>query len=156
MKITRDSETLLFINDRPDLARIAGSDGLHLGQDDIPPDAARSIIGDTLRLGLSTHSGEQVLKALGHFPDYIGFGPVFATPTKAVPDPVTGLEALGSTVRQSPVPVVAIGGINAANIDSVLETGARNIAMVREFMNTRHPAPRIRHAMRRIEAACSV
>jgi len=123
-------DALFIINDRPDIAFACGADGVHIGQDDIPPDAARAVMGKDRILGISTHSLEQALAAREDGADYIGVGPVFSTPTKP------GYKAVGlglvSEVRKAvDTPFVAIGGISADNIDQVIDAGARRIAVVR-------------------------
>ncbi|HPQ39746.1 MAG TPA: thiamine phosphate synthase [bacterium] len=152
-KITSGTDTLFFINDRPDLARIAGADGLHIGQDDVPAASARKIIGREIQLGISTHTLQQVNHISEKICDYIGFGPVYPTPTKAEPDPVTGPDILKTVLCRSPVPVVAIGGINRKNLDRLLQMGIRNAAMVRELMETRETDRRIRWIMNRFRDA---
>lgn len=106
--------TLLYANDRPDLALLAGADGVHLGQDDLPPDAARRF-APGLGLGLSTHDLEQLERALEHDPTYVAFGPVFQTRSKAKPERVVGIEGLSraaARTRARGIPLVAIGGID--------------------------------------------
>src|SRR5207302_867783 len=105
-------KALLLINDRPDVARLAEADGVHLGQDDLPVAAARAILGPKAIIGLSTHSEAEIDAARGA--DYIGFGPIFATQSKSAPlPPPHGIEGLRRAVRRAKVPVVAIGGITA-------------------------------------------
>lgn len=121
---------LFIINDRPDIAAASGADGVHLGQDDLPPEEARAILGKGKIIGISTHSLEQALAAEKAGADYVGVGPVFATPTKPDYVPVgTGLvREVSKTIK---IPFVAIGGIDAGNIGQVLDAGARRIAVVR-------------------------
>jgi thiamine-phosphate pyrophosphorylase len=134
--ITKGSDTNFVINDRPDIAILCDADYLHLGQNDLCYEDARRITGNNIKIGLSTHSIQQAKDALVNKPDYIGFGPVYKTPTKAIPDAVVGTERLTEVLKFSDVPVVAIGGIFPENIHEVLKTGARNIALVRYFMET--------------------
>jgi thiamine-phosphate pyrophosphorylase len=108
----------LFANDRPDLAVLAGCDGVHVGQEDIPVQVIRRI-APGLRIGVSTHTLAQVEHALAERPDYVAFGPVFETRSKAQPDQAVGIDALWAVARRSPVPVVAIGGINLAHAHEV-------------------------------------
>ncbi len=133
--ITRGSATNFVVNDRPDIATICDADILHLGQDDMPIDDARKIVGD-MKIGLSTHSIEQAKEALRKNPAYIGFGPIYHTNAKAKPDDPVGTEQLKQVLKFANVPVVAIGGIFPENIKHVINAGAKNIAMVRYFMQT--------------------
>ncbi|MDM8158614.1 thiamine phosphate synthase [Labilibaculum sp. K2S] len=133
--ITRGSETSFVMNDRADIAAICEADFLHLGQDDMSMEEARKIVGD-MKIGLSTHSIQQVKDALAQKPDYIGFGPVYPTNAKAKPDQPVGIEQLKQVLNMADIPVVAIGGIFPENIQTILSAGAKNIAMVRHFMQT--------------------
>ena len=131
-KITADAGVRLIINDHADLAVAVGADGVHLGQDDLPIEAVRPIVPENMIIGLSTHSREQALDALRRGADYIGCGPIFATPTKADYPPV-GMALLEWAMKNIPIPVVAIGGIELENLPQVRQAGARNAAMVRAF-----------------------
>jgi thiamine-phosphate pyrophosphorylase len=111
------------VNDRPDVALLAGADGLHLGQTDLPLDAARRIVG-ALPIGLSTHSLPQARQAVDAGADLLGFGPVFGTTSKERPDPTVGLAALREVSETTPIPVVAIGGITIDNAVAVAASGA--------------------------------
>lgn len=133
--ITKGSETKFVVNDRPDIAVLCDADFLHLGQDDISMEDARRVVGD-MRIGLSTHSIEQATVALAKNPDYIGFGPIYPTNAKAIPDKPVGINLLKQVLGIAKIPVVAIGGIFPDNIEEVIDAGARNIAMVRHFMQT--------------------
>jgi thiamine-phosphate pyrophosphorylase len=121
----------LIINDRVDLALALGADGVHLGQDDMPPDAARTLLGERAIIGFSTHSVEQALAATRLPVDYIAIGPIFPTSTKEKPDPVVGLDGL-RRVREAigQTPLVAIGGIDHGNARSVIEAGADAVAVI--------------------------
>ncbi len=114
----REAGVPLFANDRVDLAVLAGCEGVHVGQDDMPVSLARSI-GRGLKIGISTHDLAQVERAIADRPDYVAFGPVFATKSKANPDPVVGVDALSEVVRLCDRPVVAIGGIDAERMAEV-------------------------------------
>ena len=133
--ITKGTSTNFVVNDRPDIAAICDADYLHLGQDDMPIEDARKIVGN-MKIGLSTHSIEQAKEALSQNPNYIGFGPIYPTNAKAKPDKPVGTEQLKQVLEFSNVPVIAIGGIFPENINQVIEAGAKNIAMVRHFMQT--------------------
>ena len=128
--ITADASVKLIINDHVDLAVAVAADGVHLGQDDLSMEAVRRMVPENMIIGLSTHSREQALDALRRGADYIGCGPIFATPTKAGYQPV-GLELLQWVTRNIPLPVVAIGGIDMDNLEQVKGAGAQNAAMVR-------------------------
>jgi thiamine-phosphate pyrophosphorylase len=124
--MTRASGVLLFANDRPDLARLAGADGVHVGQEDLEIDDVRRFAPE-LRVGVSTHDPEQLSRALARRPDYVAYGPVFATLSKVRPDPVVGLDGLARAsvaCRRSGVPLVAIGGIDLSRAAAVSEHAA--------------------------------
>lgn len=120
----------LIMNDRADLALAADFDGVHVGQDDLSVEAIRRIVGPKMIVGTSTHNPEQVSMADGAHPDYIAIGPVFATSTKANPDPVVGLEGVGLARSLTTKPLVAIGGITAAHARSVVDAGANSLALI--------------------------
>lgn len=132
--ITIGSQTKFVINDRPDIAVLCDADCLHLGQDDISVDDARKIVGENILIGLSTHSIQQAKDAMLKNPDYIGFGPIYATTTKVNPDPVVSTSLLKAVLSFANVPVVAIGGIFPENIRNVIDTGARTVCMVHYLM----------------------
>lgn len=132
--IVKGSKTKLVINDRPDIAVLCDADCLHIGQDDLSYEDALKIVGNDMLIGLSTHSVQQAKDALKKEPYYIGFGPVYTTTAKAIPDPVVGTDQLKEVLSFANVPVVAIGGVFPENIEAVLKTGVNNIAMVRYFM----------------------
>jgi thiamine-phosphate pyrophosphorylase len=119
---------LFILNDRPDLASAVGADGVHVGQDDSSVPEARRLVGDDALVGLSTHSPEQIDAAAGV--DYIGVGPVHATPTKPG-RPAVGLELVRYAEGHAAVPWFAIGGIDVANVHAVAAAGAHRIAVVR-------------------------
>lgn len=124
----------LIVNDRVDIAMAVGAAGAHLGQEDLPPDYARSLLGNEAILGYSTHSVEQAVAAAAMSIDYIAIGPIFATSTKENPDRVIGLEGVRE-VRESigRFPLVAIGGIGRDNLREVLSAGADSAAMISEL-----------------------
>jgi len=129
--ITRGSATRFIVNDDPALAAETAADGVHLGQDDLPLPEARRLYPSIPLFGLSTHSPEQARAAVPLAPDYCGVGPVFATPTKDIPDPTLGPDLAGRIIRDAPFTTVAIGGIDLANLPAVLRAGAVNFAVVR-------------------------
>jgi thiamine-phosphate pyrophosphorylase len=146
--ITRGSTTRFIVNDSVSVAAESDADGVHLGQNDMGIGEARAFWQEKDRIyGLSTHNLEQVRHAAALAPDYIGVGPVFATTSKAVPDPVLGLEAMGEMIRQSPVTTVALGGIFEERLSEVLAHGAVNFAVVRAVNQADDPETAIRRLM---------
>lgn len=117
------------INDRPDLAILAGADELHLGQDDLPIAEARRIVG-AMPIGRSTHDLAQARAAVAEGADRIGFGPVFDTRSKERPDPTVGVALLSEIVRAVPIPVVAIGGITLERAPAVRASGVAHAAVI--------------------------
>ncbi|HLW87615.1 MAG TPA: thiamine phosphate synthase [Terriglobales bacterium] len=130
LKLRLGNSVKLIMNDRPDLALAAAYDGVHVGQDDLSAEGARKVIGDGLWLGVSTHNPEQVRKAHQTSADYIAVGPVFATASKANPDPIIGLEGVRRARELTRKPLVAIGGITRTNCFSVIEAGADSVAVI--------------------------
>jgi thiamine-phosphate pyrophosphorylase len=124
----------LIMNDRADLCLAAGFEGLHLGQDDLPAESARRIIGPLRWLGVSTHKPDQLAEADQTSADYLAIGPVFATGSKADPDPVVGLEGIRRARELTHKPLVAIGGITRANARSVIEAGADSVAVISDLL----------------------
>jgi thiamine-phosphate pyrophosphorylase len=124
----------VIMNDRADLCLAADFDGLHLGQDDLSPEAARRIIGPDRWLGVSTHNPEQLAEADKTSADYLAIGPVFGTSSKANPDPVVGLEGVRHARELTRKPLVAIGGITRANARSVIDAGADSVAVISDLI----------------------
>lgn len=120
----------LIINDRCDLALAVKADGVHLGQEDLPLADARRLLGAEKIIGLSTHSPEQVRNAVALQPDYIGFGPIFSTATKADHDPVVGLEGLRAARELTTLPIFAIGGIRSQHVAEIMTAGADGVAVI--------------------------
>ncbi len=147
-KATAGTATRFIINDYPALAARVGADGVHVGQSDLPYEEVRKIVGNRAIIGLSTHSPAQVRAACALNPDYIGVGPVFPTPTKKIPDPVLGIDAMGEMISLSTVPAVAIGGITLGKLPDVLRGGARNFCMVRPVNQTSEPEKVIREILK--------
>lgn len=132
--MTRDAGAAFIINDDIDLALLVGADGVHVGQEDLPVSAVRSLVGDTMAIGLSTHTPEQALAAMACGADYIGVGPIFATQTKDDVCAPVGLSYLDHVVREIHLPFVAIGGIKEHNLADVVGHGARCVALVTEIV----------------------
>ncbi|HEV7218082.1 MAG TPA: thiamine phosphate synthase [Terriglobales bacterium] len=124
----------LIMNDRADLCVAAGFDGVHVGQDDLPAKSARRVIGPNLMLGVSTHNPEQVIAADKTSADYIAIGPVFATSSKANPDPVIGIDGVRAARLLTRKPLVAIGGISRANCRAVADAGADSVAVISDLI----------------------
>lgn len=120
----------LIMNDRADLALLAGFDGVHVGQEDLNPEDARTVLGPARMVGVSTHSDAQVGAADAGCADYIAFGPIFATDTKENPSPVVGLEGIRRARALTTKPLVAIGGITRQNAHSVIDAGADSVAVI--------------------------
>ena len=131
LEIVRRRNVKIIINDRVDIALALEADGVHLGQDDLPPAQARKILGEKAIIGFSTHNLEQVAEAVRMPIDYLAIGPIYATTTKENPDAVVGIEGL-KRVREiiGAFPLVAIGGINFENYLEVLEAGADSVAVI--------------------------
>lgn len=138
-RITQGSDTLFIVNDDPTIAAEVGADGVHVGQDDLCPKDVRLRFPELKIVGLSTHNLNQVIAANDEPVDYIGVGPVYATPTKDIPDPTLGLETMGAMIAASRRPAVAIGGIDINRIPSVLTAGAKNFAVVRAVCQSSDP-----------------
>ena len=140
---------VVIVNDRADIARFARADGVHLGQDDLPPAMARQVLGGEAMLGYSTHTLEQVRAAIRLPLDYIAIGPIFGTASKD-----TGFSAVGTElVRQArallseaglDTPIVAIGGITLERAAAVIEAGAASVAVISDLLSTGDPAARVR------------
>lgn len=138
LRITRKYRVPLILNDRIQAAKRSGADGVHLGQEDPGLEEARSVLGEEMIIGRSTHSREQALLAQEQGFDYIGVGPVFRTPTKPGYEPV-GLDLVRFAAKNIRVPFVAIGGIDESNAKQVREAGAKTIAVVRAVMGSQDP-----------------
>ena len=129
---------LLIVNDRVDIAAAADADGVHLGQQDLPMDVARKILGPGKIIGRSTTNSQELSRALNEGADYIGVGPVYETPTKPG-KAATGNEYVHYAAQHATMPWFAIGGLNAENIEPTLAAGATRIAVVRALMEAADP-----------------
>lgn len=134
----------LIVNDRPDVAAIAGTGGVHVGQEDLPVEAARQICRQPLWVGVSTHNLEQVREAASTSADYIAVGPVFPTGTKEKPDPVVGVEFVRAARKMTEKPLVAIGGITLERAADVYAAGADSLAVISDLLGAADPAGRAR------------
>ena len=124
----------LILNDRADVCVAAGANGVHVGQDDLPPEAARRIVGSQRILGISTHNPEQIRAGDESAADYVAIGPVFNTTSKDNPDPVIGLEGVKRARALTQKPLVAIGGITIENCRSVIEAGSDSVAVITDLI----------------------
>jgi thiamine-phosphate pyrophosphorylase len=143
----------VIVNDRADIARLADADGVHVGQDDLPPEAVRSIVGDVSMVGISTHTVEQIDRALMQPVSYLAVGPVFGTSTKATGHDAIGLERVRDAARRAAsrnLPLVAIGGITLDNAPSVLAAGAASVAVISDLLATGDPEARVRAFVERL------
>ncbi len=139
MDIARGSQTKIIVNDDPAAAAESGADGVHVGQDDMPVTEVRERFPQIGIVGLSTHNLAQAAASAAVRPDYIGVGPVYATPTKKIPDPTLGVAKAAEMIRAATCPAVAIGGIDASTLPAVLRAGARNWAVVRAVCSAADP-----------------
>jgi thiamine-phosphate pyrophosphorylase len=131
--LCRDASVPFVVNDRADLAALFGA-ALHLGQDDLPPTAARRVTGQNLIFGFSTHNEVQLRAALTEPVDYLALGPIFGTASKQNPDPIVGVAELQRLRALTQKPLVAIGGITLANARSVLNAGADSVAVIGDLI----------------------
>lgn len=144
----RKSGVQVIINDRVDIALASSAHGVHLGQDDMPPDAARRLLGPHAIIGYSTHSVEQAKNALALPIDYIAIGPVFDTATKSDTSPTLGLEGLREVRKVvGDFPLVAIGGVSLSNAAVVIEAGADSVALISALLSARDRIPEVTQAL---------
>lgn len=159
-EISRELQSLLLpygvrfvVNDRADVAAACGAGGVHVGQEDIPVEAARQICGPKTWIGLSTHSLEQVRAAERTAADYLAVGPIFSTQTKETPDPVVGVEFIHKARGVTTKPLVAIGGITLERARSVYAAGADSLAVARDLACADDPGARAREYLALAEEA---
>ena len=143
----------LIVNDRPDVAALAGAAGVHVGQEDLDPEQARAVVGEEMWVGTSTHNLEQFGRAAATSADYIAVGPIFATTSKENPDPVVGLELLRQVRPLTDKPIVAIGGITLERAASVIAAGADSVAVIRDVLCAAKPGERARRFLETLAAA---
>ena len=142
-----------IVNDRADVAMLSGASGVHVGQEDLSVEAARSVIGSGKLVGVSTHNLEQFQQAAKSSTDYIAVGPVFSTATKANPDPVVGTEFIRRVRTLTDKPIVAIGGITLDRAAEVIQAGADSVAVISDILRAPDPARRARQYIDLLEAA---
>lgn len=151
VRLARNLGVRIIINDRVDIALAVGADGVHLGQDDFPPERARKLMGAEKIIGYSTHSLKQALEADLLPVDYLAIGPVFSTSTKENPDPVIGLETIRKVREKISKPLVAIGGIRLEQARSVIEAGADSLAVISDLYSGPSISERVREFIKRID-----
>jgi thiamine-phosphate pyrophosphorylase len=142
------SDSCLILNDRVPLVLSAGYDGVHVGQEDLSPASARGMLGSEMIVGVSTHGEGQLLDATVSPVDYVAIGPVFATSSKQVPDPVVGLDGVRAARAITDKPLVAIGGITRANCGAVIEAGADSVAVISDLIQ--NPGKRVEEFFARL------
>jgi len=153
VRLARANGAQVIINDRPDVARLTGADGVHVGQEDLSPAAVRRIVGDAAIVGLSTHTTEQLARALREPVSYVAVGPVFDTTTKPTGYRQVGVEMVRHAARQVGAggrPIVAIGGITLENAGSVIEAGATSVAVIGDLLVADEPEARVRAFVERL------
>lgn len=146
---TRRAGCLLIVNDRIDIALAAHADGVHLGQEDISLEAARKLVGREKIIGISTHDLEQAREAERGGADYIGFGPIFGTSTKATGYSARGLAMLKEIRSAVKIPIIAIGGITEENVSQVWDAGADSAAIISDIMKAEDVAEKVRRILAR-------
>lgn len=142
-----------FVNDRPDIAYLAGANGVHVGQRDLPVAESRAVLGSGKLVGVSTHTLEQFRAAAETEADYLALGPVFATDSKANPDPVVGPDMIRRARHLTQKPIVAIGGITLERAKEVMEAGANAVAVISDILRAPDPAKRARQFLDLLEPA---
>jgi thiamine-phosphate pyrophosphorylase len=152
-EVVRRANCTFIVNDRPDVAYLAGADGVHVGQDDLDVEQARKVIGQDRWVGVSTHNLEQFQAAAATSADYIAVGPIFQTGSKANPDPVVGTDLLRRVRALSQKPIVAIGGITLDRAAEVLKAGADSVAVISDILKAKDPAAMAREFIRRLDSA---
>ena len=129
-KLAAELGVLFIVNDRCDLALAVDADGVHLGQEDLPLELARKVMGPDKLIGISTHNPAQVRAASAGKPDYLGFGPIFKPGSKQDHDPVVGIEGLRAIRALTALPIFAIGGITVENVGEVMRAGTNGVAVI--------------------------
>jgi len=138
-KLTSSYGAKLLINDRVDIALAVDADGVHLGRDSIPLQTARRLIGPYRLIGCSTHNAKQLVEAEADGADFAVFGPVYFTPSKAAFGPPLGVDALRSACASTRIPVFALGGVGAENINEVIAAGAGGVALISAVLSAKDP-----------------
>jgi thiamine-phosphate pyrophosphorylase len=146
-------DVTFIVNDRADVASLAGASGVHVGQEDLGVEGARSVVGPKKLVGVSTHNREQFEQAAATSADYIAVGPIFSTSTKENPDPVVGTKFIREVRPLTDKPIVAIGGITLERAAEVIEAGADSVAVISDILRAPDPGVRARRYIELLEAA---
>jgi thiamine-phosphate pyrophosphorylase len=151
VRLAHSYHASVIVNDRADIALMSAAAGVHVGQDDLPPSAARRLLGEEALIGFSTHSVAQVERALREPISYVAVGPVFGTRSKDTGYAAVGLELVGSAAQLTgPLPVVAIGGVTLENAPSVIEAGATSVAVISDLLVGNDPRGRTQAFVQRL------
>ena len=142
-----------IVNDRADVAALAGASGVHVGQEDLGAEEARTVVGRSKLVGVSTHNRAQFEQAAATSADYIAVGPIFSTSTKSNPDPVVGTEFIRQVRPLTDKPIVAIGGITLERAADVIRAGADSVAVISDILRAPEPGERARRYVEMLEAA---
>ena len=151
-EVTRRAATFI-VNDRSDVAALAGATGVHVGQEDLSVEEARAIVGRDRLVGVSTHTRAQFERAAATSADYIAVGPVFSTSTKGNADPVVGTELIREVRPLTDKPIVAIGGITLERAADLVRAGAHSVAVARDILRAPHPASRAQQFIKILQEA---
>lgn len=149
-RVCREHEIPMIVDDRLDILLAVQADGVHLGQTDLPVDVARSVLGGARLIGASATTVDQALRAEADGADYVGFGPVFRTISKANPASVKGLDGLRQVCRAVAIPVIAIAGITAEHVEAVMDAGAHGVAVMTAVSKADDPAGAAKRLRQRI------
>ncbi|GJL57707.1 MAG: thiamine-phosphate synthase [Nitrospirales bacterium] len=134
-RVAAEKDMTFIVNDRCDLAVAVEADGVHLGQGDLPLPLARTVVGQNMLIGVSTHNSEQVRLATAEGADYLGFGPIFSTRTKANHEPVVGIQGLAGVRSLTTLPIIAIGGIVPGSVPALRRAGANGVAVASAILD---------------------
>lgn len=151
-QLARKEGATFFVNDRPDLAYLAGAHGVHVGQGDLSPEQARLVVGQDYWVGVSTHNLQQFQRAVASSSDYVAIGPIFGTTSKANPDPVVGIDLIRQLRPLTRKPIVAIGGIRLENAAQVIQAGADSIAVISDILCASDPATQAAKFVQRLSS----
>jgi len=156
-EITKDKNVILIINDRIDIALAVDADGVHIGQDDMPFEIARKILGEDKIIGLTVHNTDEAILGEKLGANYLGVSPIFATSTKKDAGKPAGIELIKNVKGNVKTPLVAIGGINYENVDEILKTGVSNVAVISAIVTKENVEEECRKFIRKIkDYTCNV